>query len=177
MQQPSLQKVSPEEVLLLQKTGRETFYESFAAVNTAEDMNSYLDQSFSSERLSAELSDPKVAYYFARMNGEVAGYLKLNFGAAQTDIRDDNTVEIERIYVKKVCQSRSIGQVLLDKTIEVARQRGADYIWLGVWEENRGAIRFYERNGFVVFGKHDFMLGKDRQTDLLMRKELLTSAA
>lgn len=173
----SLHKVTPEEMPLLQKTGRETFYESFAAVNTAEDMNAYLDQSFSPERLSAELSDPNVAYYFARMNGEVVGYLKLNFGAAQTDIRDEKSVEIERIYLLKAFQGKNIGQFMLEKALELAQHRNADYIWLGVWEENRGAIRFYERNGFVVFGKHDFMLGKDRQTDWLMRRELLTSAA
>ncbi|MBL7807014.1 MAG: GNAT family N-acetyltransferase [Saprospiraceae bacterium] len=168
----SLQRVDLNDIRILQKIGCETFYESFAAVNTPENMQHYLDQSFSEVALTEELSHPDMAYYFALIDGEPFGYLKLNFGAAQTDIQDDASVEIQRIYVWKEFQGQKIGQFLFEHAVAIARQRGAEYIWLGVWDGNPNAIRFYERNGFVTFGQREFMLGDDRQRDWLMRLDL-----
>ena len=99
----------------------------------------------------------------------VVGYFKLNWGDAQKDIHDENAVEIERIYVLKEFQRKRIGQQMLAKTIELAKDKGAEYIWLGVWEKNIKAIRFYEKHGFEKFGEHVFMLGNDKQTDHLMK--------
>jgi ribosomal protein S18 acetylase RimI-like enzyme len=82
-------------------------------------------------------------------------------------------MEIERIYVKKEWQSRKIGQLLMDKAIELARAHRAPYIWLGVFEANTKAIAFYQRNGFVAFSQHVFMLGTDEQRDIMMKRELL----
>ena len=65
-----------------------------------------------------------------------------------------------------------VGQILFEKAVKVANERKANYVWLGVWEENKRAINFYEKNGFVVFGKHDFKLGDDVQTDLMMKLNL-----
>ncbi|MNF16430.1 Protease synthase and sporulation negative regulatory protein PAI 1 [compost metagenome] len=56
--------------------------------------------------------------------------------------------------------------------MEVAVQEQVLYIWLGVWEENKRALRFYEKNGFTVFDKHIFRLGNDEQTDLMMKKTI-----
>ncbi|HAD11829.1 MAG TPA: GNAT family N-acetyltransferase [Saprospirales bacterium] len=168
----SLQHVDLNDIRILQKIGRETFYESFAAVNTPENMQHYLDESFSEAALTEELSNPEMAYFFALIDKEPVGYLKLNFGAAQTDIQDDTSVEIQRIYVRKEFQGQKIGQFLFEHAVAIARQRGAEYIWLGVWDGNPNAIRFYERNGFVTFGQHEFMLGDDRQRDWLMRLDL-----
>lgn len=171
-QSPGILRITLQDLPLLQKIGRETFYESFASVNTPENMQHYLDQSFSEAALAEELSHPDMAYYFALMDGEPVGYLKLNFGAAQTDIQDDASVEIQRIYVRQAYQGQKVGQFLFEHALAIARQRGAEYIWLGVWDGNPNAIRFYERNGFVTFGQHEFMLGDDRQRDWLIRLDL-----
>ncbi len=84
-------------------------------------------------------------------------------------MRDDNAVEIERIYVLHDFHGKGVAQRLYDKAIQVARLKHADFVWLGVWEENPRAIRFYQKNGFVVFDKHTFLLGTDEQTDLMMK--------
>jgi ribosomal protein S18 acetylase RimI-like enzyme len=103
---------------------------------------------------------------------EVIGYLKLNFGQSQTELKDRKAVEIERIYVLKTFHGKHVGQQLYDKAIEIARQKAAEYVWLGVWEENPRAIQFYRKNGFVEFDKHIFKVGDDLQTDIMMKLSL-----
>ena len=111
-------------------------------------------------------------FYFAELDNQVIGYLKLNFGGAQTELKDNKALEIERIYVTKAFHGKKVGQLLYNKAIEVAKEKSADYIWLGVWEENQKALQFYKKNGFVEFDKHVFVLGDDAQTDLMMKLEL-----
>ncbi len=173
MQNLGIEKVDETELELLQLISRETFYDSFASMNTPENMAQYLEEGFSVEKLTRELNDPNSAFYFAHLEDEVVGYLKLNFGGAQTELQDPNAVEIERIYVRRAFQGRSVGQALYDHALALARSRQARFVWLGVWEKNDRAIRFYERNGFVPFGTHVFMLGDDAQTDMLMKRSLI----
>lgn len=166
------QKVTIHDIVQLQKIGRRTFYETFATGNTEENMVKYLDEGFSIDKLTAELNDKNAAFYFATLDNNVIGYLKLNFGPSQTELQDDKALEIERIYVLKEFHGKKVGQVLYEKAIQVAKQRNADYIWLGVWEENPGAINFYKKNGFIEFDKHTFKLGNDEQTDIMMKLKL-----
>jgi ribosomal protein S18 acetylase RimI-like enzyme len=165
-------KVTLSDIDRLQKIGRQTFYETFSAGNTEENMKKYLEEGFSTEKITAELNDKNSEFYFATLSNEVIGFLKLNFGQSQTELKDDKALEIERIYVLKEFHGKNVGQILYDKAIEVARQKNADYVWLGVWEENPRAINFYKKNGFVEFDKHIFKLGDDEQTDIMMKLKL-----
>lgn len=163
-------KVTLSDIIRLQEIGRRTFFETFSETNTEEDMRKYLDEGFSVQKLTAELTDANSEFYFALLDSDPVGYLKINFGASQTELKDNNAVEIERIYVLKDFHGKSVGQLLYDKAIKIANQRKADYIWLGVWEKNPRAISFYKKNGFVEFDKHIFVLGNDEQTDIMMKK-------
>lgn len=167
-----IKKITLSDIDQLQKIGRQTFYETFASRNTEENMKKYLDERFSLEELTAELSDGDSEFYFATLDGNVIGYLKLNFERSQTELKDDNAIEIERIYVLKDFHGKSVGQLLYDKAIQIAKKKNADYVWLGVWEENLRAINFYKKNGFVEFDKHIFKLGNDEQTDIMMKLKL-----
>ncbi len=164
--------VNSQSILELQNISSQTFIETFAAVNTPENMTSYLAEEFSLEKLSSELINPNIEYYFARIGEVVIGYLKLNFGRAQKELQNENSLEIERIYVSKEYLGKQVGQLLLGKAIAIANDKKLDFVWLGVWEKNQRAIRFYEKNGFVVFDEHLFILGDDKQTDLLMKLKL-----
>jgi ribosomal protein S18 acetylase RimI-like enzyme len=164
-----LRKVNPTDTGQLQEISRQTFIETFAAVNTEENMLKYLGEAFSPEKLTAELSDQHVEFYFAMLNNEITGYLKINFGLSQTDVFDPNSLEIERIYVLQKFQGKTVGKTLFNKATEIAREKNLDYIWLGVWEENHNALSFYRKLGFAEFGKHAFLLGDDEQTDIMMR--------
>nr|WP_322626022.1 GNAT family N-acetyltransferase [uncultured Flavobacterium sp.] len=165
-------KLTIADVETLQKIGRATFQETFATSNSEENMKDYLENGFSIEKLTSELNDENSEFYFATDEDKVIGYLKVNFGASQTELKDNDALEIERIYVLNEYHGKKIGQVLYDKALEVAKEKRATYIWLGVWEENPKAIRFYQKNGFVEFDKHIFKLGDDEQTDIMMKLEL-----
>lgn len=167
-----IRKISTNDIDQLQKIGRETFQETFSEDNSEENMKAYLEEGFSNEKLLTELNDKNAEFYFATLDKEVIGYLKLNFGASQTELKDNKALEIERIYVLRAFHGKSVGQLLYDKAIQIAKQKKADYVWLGVWEENPRAISFYKKNGFVEFDKHIFKLGNDEQTDIMMKLQL-----
>ncbi|TWF42885.1 spermine/spermidine N-acetyltransferase [Chitinophaga polysaccharea] len=172
MEQIVIQKASLGDMATIQGIGRQTFFETFAHGNTGDDMDKYLDEHFSEVKIKAELSHPESLFFIAREGIEAVGYLKLNTGQAQTELQEKEGIEIERIYVKSAYHGKKVGQLLYDRALEIAQLQGKSYLWLGVWEENPRAIRFYEKNGFVVFDKHIFKVGNDEQTDLMMKKEL-----
>lgn len=156
----------------LLEIGRQTFYDAFAPLNTKENIQQYLDEKFTLENVITELKNPNTDFYFVLHDHKKVGYLKLNTADAQTEINYDKALEIERIYVIKEHQGKKIGQCLLHKAIQIAQEKMLEYIWLGVWEKNTAAIRFYEGHGFTIFNKHQFALGSDIQTDLMMKLEL-----
>jgi len=153
----------------LQSVGRQTFAETYSDGNSAENMTMYLAEGFSEEKLGAEIQHPESAFYLAYVNEEVIGYLKINYGAAQSEVQDPRALEIERIYVLKEYQGKQVGVRLCEQALAIAFDRKAPFIWLGVWEKNPRAIRFYQKQGFVEFGEHIFQLGDDAQRDVLMK--------
>jgi len=167
-----IRKINIDDLETLRDLSIQTFKETFEEVNTEEDMQKYLLENLSIEKLKTELENVNSEFYFAENNDEILGYLKLNFKDAQTEKLEENHFEIERIYVLKAFLGQKIGQILFDKAIEIGREKNLEYVWLGVWEENHRAIRFYEKNGFEIFGKHNFVLGEDVQTDLLMKMKI-----
>jgi len=169
----TIQKVKVYEVDTLLAYSKKTFYDFFAHLNEPANMEAYSAVAFTIENMLEQLSNPDSHFYFALLNNEVIGYLKLNFNDAQTEFKDKNAMEIERIYVSGEHHGKRIGKLLLDFAIDTASQKQFEYVWLGVWEHNNKAIGFYEHNGFEVFSNHEFLLGDDRQTDLLMKKKLI----
>lgn len=167
-----LRDVTLEDIELLHEISVRTFIDTFSESNTEANMNAYLEQSLSREKLITELNDTNSQFYFATLEDNVIGYLKLNFGTSQTEVKEENALEVERIYVAKEFFGKSVGQLLYDKAIQVAKEQQKNYVWLGVWEENPRAISFYKKNGFVEFDRHIFKLGDDEQTDLMMKLEL-----
>ncbi len=174
MENIAIKKATPKDIDLLQKISRETFFETYSKLNTEENMKKYLEENFALETLTTELDNSNSEFYFALRGADVIGYLKLNFGASQTDLKDNKSVEIERIYVLRAFHGNNVGHMLYEKAIQVAKQIKADYVWLGVWEENAKAIAFYKKHGFVGFDKHIFKLGDDEQTDFMMKLGLNT---
>lgn len=165
-------KIDVDDVIQLQQISRITFSETFAEHNTEEDLNKYLQEQLSLNKLVEELNNNYSEFYFASENERVIGYLKLNWEKAQTELIDEAAFEIERIYILKEYFGKGLGQFLLDHAIIIGKTHQPTFIWLGVWEKNSRAIRFYEKNGFKIFSSHLFTLGNDIQTDLLMKLEI-----
>lgn len=172
MNQIEITEVSLDSFEILQTLGRQTYTETFANSNTEADMARYLEESFSAQKIKTELANPDSMFFIAWENENPIGYLKVNSGQAQTELQDDSSLEIERIYVKSSHHGKMIGQLLYSKALDIARLENKAYLWLGVWEENPRAIRFYEKNGFIAFDKHIFKMGNDEQTDIMMKKIL-----
>lgn len=170
MRKKVIKKVELSDLELLQKVAKETFQETFAKDNSERNMQKYLTDAFTMSKLHIEWLSPHSYFYFAFLDEEVVGYLKINEGNAQTESQDEGAFEIERIYVLQAYQREGIGQFLLDFALQFANENQAKYIWLGVWEKNTKAISFYQKNGFVAFDSHIFLFGDDPQTDILMKK-------
>ncbi|MFL0206303.1 GNAT family N-acetyltransferase [Aquirufa sp. 2-AUSEE-184A6] len=167
-----IRQISVHDLPALQTIGRKTFVETFAEGNSEENLARYLAEGFSHEKLTKELANKNSQFYFAEMDGRVLGYLKVNMGNAQSEQQDPDALEIERIYLLKEFHGKEVGLALYQKALSIAHERKAAYIWLGVWEHNPRAIRFYEKQGFVKFDQHIFQLGDDEQTDILMKLSL-----
>ncbi|RJE90530.1 GNAT family N-acetyltransferase [Paenibacillus sp. 1011MAR3C5] len=161
-----------EDINLLQDISVETFTETFENHNSPKNMKVYLEKAFNIKQLEMELSNHCSEFFFVYMNNEVAGYLKVNINDAQNEDMGDESLEMERIYIRSRFQRHGLGKCLLNKAIEVAMERSKKKIWLGVWENNDHAIAFYKKKGFVQTGVHSFFMGSDEQTDIIMTRTL-----
>lgn len=165
-----INKAGEKDLETLQNIGIQTFSETFSEDNSEEAMKKYLEESFNTEKIESELANPDSFFYIAWEEDNPVGYLKVNSGKAQTELQDETSLEIERIYVKKSHHGKKVGQLLYDQALETAKSLHKAYLWLGVWEQNERALSFYRKNGFVEFDKHIFVLGDEEQTDLMMKK-------
>ena len=160
------------DIPLLTALGRVTFDQTFARDNTASDMQQYLMENFNEARITEELADPSSNFMLAYVDQEPAGYAKVKANRIPPGVSSTPALEIERIYARQEFLGKNIGKALMEACLEFARTNGYEMVWLGVWEKNLRAIRFYEKWGFTVFGSHLFMLGTDPQTDLLMGRKV-----
>ncbi len=136
-------------------------------------MHHYLEKAFNLKQLEKELSNISSQFFFVYFNDAIAGYLKINTDDAQSEEMGDESLEVERIYIKSSFQKHGLGKYLLNNAMEIAIANNKKNIWLGVWEKNENAIAFYKKLGFVQAGSHSFYMGDDEQVDLIMIKTLI----
>ncbi len=156
--------------ILLAEIGAETFYDSFAADNTPENMASYLAQAFSAEKQASELADPASKFLIVEANDLTVGYARVKFGPAPDAIAGQRPLEIVRFYARKPWIGKGVGAALMEACLHEAEDARCDVVWLDVWEQNLRAIAFYRKWGFVEVGTQVFQLGDDAQHDLLMAR-------
>lgn len=168
----NIRKISIEDIEKLQDLSKSTFIDTFGAENSKENMEEYVNSTYSIKNLSKELLKPDSLFFFAEDKKRVMGYLKLNINSAQTEKYFSNSLEIERIYVLPEAKGQGIGKKFISLAEYEAKKLNVNTIWLGVWEKNYKALKFYEKMGFKVVDKHIFNLGNDKQTDLIMSKQI-----
>jgi GNAT superfamily N-acetyltransferase len=149
-----------------------SFVQAFTEGNKPENVQAYLSQAFTSVQLEIEWRNPASTFLLASLEGRLVGYTKVNLAAAQTDVQDPDSLEVARLYTLEEVWGKGVGQFLLDAALAFAKEKGKTFVWLGVWEHNARAIRFYEKNGFKAFGSHPFPFGDEIQNDWLMRVEV-----
>lgn len=153
---------------LIADLSRKTFYDTFAAVNTKEDMDKFMNEQFSREGLIKEVNDGDGIFLLAFDGGEAVGYARLREGERRKEFMSQSSIEIARIYAKQTAIGKGVGNALMQECIRIAKEMNRTIIWLGVWGKNERAIAFYSKWGFVKFAEHDFILGNDVQVDWLM---------
>ncbi len=170
----NIRQATVDDTKVLTDLAYTTFWDAFAhhPKNAPDDLNHYMRQAFSVEQITAELADEKGIFLIAELDGKAAGYAKLVIDNIEPGIAAERPVELSRLYSHQEYLGKGVGQMLMDACFDRARQAGRDVMWLGVWEYNPRAQRFYEKNGFRLVGKHVFHLGEDAQTDLLMQREI-----
>lgn len=173
MTEYTIKRVTTDDIKELQKISRLTFKETFGADNSEENMAEFLDEAYAEEKLIQEIENPDSQFYFLLVEGNVAGYLKLNEADAQSENVAENALEVERIYLAQEYQHRGLGLALIKLAEKIARDSHKENMWLGVWENNFNAQKFYEKDGFKRVSQHTFVVGDDPQTDYILVKKLI----
>ena len=169
----SLRYATKEDAVLIADISRQTFYDTFAADNSKEDMDKFLNEQFTRGKLMLEVGAPENIFLLAYHGCEVAGYVKLREGKKPEALKEFAAVEIARLYAVKEFVGKGVGKLLMQACIHIAKQKEKEVLWLGVWERNQRAIAFYRQWGFEKFGECDFLLGNDVQQDWLMKKMIV----
>jgi ribosomal protein S18 acetylase RimI-like enzyme len=172
---------------LLARFAESAFVDTFGSDNTPENMAAYVGEAFGETRQRAEIADPRLTFFLAERQGELAGYAALREGDPPEAVRaalaragDESTVgaiEILRLYAGRRWLGAGIGSALMQRCLDEAVSRRRRVVWLGVWERNARAIAFYRRWGFTDVGAQPFVLGTDLQTDRIMSRPVLTESA
>jgi diamine N-acetyltransferase len=161
-----------DDARLIADISHQTFYETFAAENTKADMDKFLKEQFTKGKLMIEVGAKENIFLLAYDEHEVAGYVKLRDSRVPLALKNTKAIEVARLYAMTNKIGKGVGAALMQKSIEVAKEKNKDVMWLGVWEKNQRAIDFYTKWGFEKFDETDFLLGDDMQKDWLMRKNI-----
>ena len=169
--QLSIRRAGAADAPVIARIGREWFGDTYAAQIRPEDLSAYLDQTYGDALQRKELLDPERVCLLAEAEGRPVGYAMLRRSPANAEragVAAAGAVELQRLYVDFRWQGRGVAQQLMQAVVEAARALGGLSLWLGVWEENPRAIRFYDKCGFMPVGSQDFNLGAARQRDRVM---------
>lgn len=169
-----IRKATIEDAEILTEMARKSFYDTFHnhPKNAPEDLQTYMDEAFTVEAFKAELADKDSIWFVAVIENEIVGYAKLKQNSREEEISGENPIELVRLYASQKFIGKGIGKELMLHCLEFAKENGHDVMWLGVWEYNYNAQKFYIKFGFEKCGEHIFQLGNDPQTDWLMERKV-----
>ena len=161
-----------EDAEMLARLAAKTFFDTFAKDNTPENMALHLKTSYSPEIQLRELSAPENIFVIAELENVAVGFAQIILDSRDDALHGNQTLEIRRLYASQEFIGKGIGKELMNASIQEAKQRGYDSLWLGVWEKNPRAIEFYKKWGFREVGSHVFMVGDDPQKEYIMELEV-----
>lgn len=167
-----IKPVTVHDVHLLQKISIQTFDLAFADFNTKENLATYYQLAFSIPALIKQIENPNSTFNMVYVDNQLAAYTKVNIGESQTEIKAPDGLEVERLYIYPNYQNFGLGEFLLNQIKERALSLNKKYMWLGVWENNHRAIKFYRNFGFEKFDSHIYVMGDDPQNDWMMKLSL-----
>lgn len=171
----AIRKAGPHDAKRLAKIAEETFRDTFAAMNAAEDMELHCRASYSDAIQGGEIVNPDMLTLLCEQDGNPVGFAQLRWGKPPGFVVADAPGEIQRLYVARDCHGRGVAHDLMSACLDEMASHQCDLVWLGVWEKNSRAIAFYRKFGFQQAGEQVFWLGNDPQRDIVMVRPLADS--
>ena len=170
----TIRKATIKDAETLTKIAWKSFYDTFHdhPQNAPDDLKSYMDEAFTVEAISAELTEKDTIYFVTEIENEMVGFAKIKQNSREDGISGENPLELCRLYALQEFIGKGIGKTLMLHCLDFAKENGHDIFWLGVWEYNYNAQKFYTKFGFEKCGEHIFKLGNDPQTDWLMERKV-----
>lgn len=168
----NIKEISRADVPVLRELAIRIFVDTFSESNTPENMNAFLESDYRVECFEQDFNDDSARHFFIVDNETPVGYLRVRKNSEADHYLGTNTMEIHRLYVDKRFHGRNAGALLMQHALDIAKVRQVDWVWLGVWEKNLRALRFYEKWGFERFSEHVFQMGDDAQIDWLLKKKI-----
>ncbi|HPH45530.1 MAG TPA: GNAT family N-acetyltransferase [Chryseolinea sp.] len=169
----TVRAVTEKDLHTLREVAIQSFRDLLEKSNTEEDMKLYIDKNLTYEQLKKEFHEKETVFFLLYDGEKAMAYLKLRVGHEPEELAGTNSIEIERLYCIQEYVGKHIGKILMQISLDYAKEHGYEIIWLGVWEHNPRAYAFYQKWGFEKFGSHVFMLGTDAQTDWMMKRNVL----
>lgn len=157
----SIRRATVSDVNILAALGTTTCYEAYFELDPSQDLADYCARIYSPENVQTEFNDPNSTYLIAEINDRAVGFVKLRENKPVECVDGENAIELQRIYVLERVKGSGVGKALLDSSISIGRERGYMQLWLGVWDQNLPAQRFYERIGMKRVGNTVFNDGKN----------------
>lgn len=174
MQEIKMRRITLEDVPALSFIAKKTFYDTFTGTCTEDDMNHFLEQYYNETTLAKEVADSAMEYFFAEMEGEIVGYILFSNGTEDfAEIHGSTALELKRFYISKEYHGKGAAQQMMSFFLDHAKAQSYDTAFLGVWEFNYRAQKFYGKFDFkLTVHKHDFPIGNTLQTDVYMWKAI-----
>lgn len=164
----TIRRAAVADALALAELAARTFAETFATDNSPENLDAHLRSSYGVAQQTSELEDRDVITLLAFQGEELAGFAQVRRKSAPSCVIAERAVELHRFYLARSAQGTGLAASLMHAVRAAAQELGGLHMWLGVWERNTRAIAFYLKSGCVKVGSHVFVVGSDRQTDLVL---------
>ncbi len=170
----SIRKANLDDAKLISVLGAVTFYEAYFETDEQKDIADYIAENYSIEKIISELKDENTTFFIPELAGKAVGFAKLRENSIPECLKGENTIELHRIYLLERVWRKGIGKILIEKCLDEAKQKGFDSMWLGTWEANKRARKFYESLGFEYVGEYQYYYADILTTNLVLKKRYLT---
>ncbi|WP_293907869.1 GNAT family N-acetyltransferase [Phenylobacterium sp.] len=177
MPEPVIRRAGPADAETLAELGLRTFAETFRHLYAANDFAAYTAKAYALDRIAADLADPASAMWLVEADGQAIGYALAGPCILPHAEVTPGCGELKRIYFTRDRQGGGIGRRLFGAVMGWLQADGPRAVWIGVWSGNHGALRFYEREGFVKAGEYDFLVGKTIDLEFILRRPAESFAA
>ena len=168
----SIRNAGPTDVGLLVELGKLSFSEAFAEETAPQDLADHLQTAFEVEDIKAQLNNDHSIFIILEIDASAAGYAYLHPETPPDCVKDPDTIQLVRLYLRRNYYGRDIGNTLMKACIEEALSRGYRSVWLSSWELNHRANSFYKKWEFQIVGRAKFKVGSDIQDDFIFARKI-----